>query len=200
MKEDFKAILHKFPFFDSEIPDALNEGRQSCRQIGFCPFVFREPKDWKLKYLNFFHPMILICCYLDPITSKYGDPMVSIVTNFISIVSLGIDLGCFFFFFFGNLLAAREFFVIQGQGRKVQLRGDLSGACSLLQKGFGDQEQKKNTCTRASCLLRWKCLPLQNMCLLQKMRLHFRPMKFSYAHVQKSARAALQTGRPFTRT
>ena len=36
-KEDFKAILLISSFFDSEIPDALNEGRQSCPHIGFAP-------------------------------------------------------------------------------------------------------------------------------------------------------------------
>ena len=36
-KEDFKAILLISSFFDSEIPDALNEGRQSCLHIGLPP-------------------------------------------------------------------------------------------------------------------------------------------------------------------
>lgn len=148
MKEDFKAILHKFPFFDSEIPDALNEGRQSCRQIGFCPFVFREPKDWKLKYLNFFHPMILICCYLDPITSKYGDPMVSIVTNFISIVSLGIDLGCFFFFFLGTCSRPESFLLSRGREGRCSCAGTSLGLVVCCKRAL-EIKNKKKTPARA---------------------------------------------------
>ena len=52
-KEDFKAILLISSFFDSEIPDALNEGRQSCLHIRFAPFVFGEPKFFFFPSENF---------------------------------------------------------------------------------------------------------------------------------------------------
>ena len=66
-KEDFKAILMISSFFDSEIPDALNEGRQGCLHIGFAHFCFLPAELFLFPFSNFRSPRHLrvqACCWL----------------------------------------------------------------------------------------------------------------------------------------